>query len=200
MAARPTYHHGALREALLEAGEKILRERGVAGLSLRAIAREAGVSHGAPAHHFQDLAGLLSELAAVGFRRFSACLRAARPTAKPKRFARAYITFALENPAMFTLMFREGHPLDHDRPALAEARREAFEVLRQAMTSAEEGQRLRIEEVGAMAAGWSVEHGLAVLAIDGGLQALLALAPPGASLDELLDSALAQLEFTEAKA
>ena len=59
------YHHGDLREALLKAAERVLERDGLAGLTLRAVAREAGVSHAAPTHHFGDLTGLLSELAAI---------------------------------------------------------------------------------------------------------------------------------------
>ena len=72
------YHHGALRDALLQAAERILERDGLAGLTLRAVAREAGVSHAAPTHHFGDLTGLLSELAAIGFRMFNAAMVAAR--------------------------------------------------------------------------------------------------------------------------
>src|SRR5882762_10020761 len=61
------YHHGALHEALLNAAEKLLERDGLQGLTLRAVAREAGVSHAAPTHHFGDLTGLVSELAAIGF-------------------------------------------------------------------------------------------------------------------------------------
>src|SRR5499433_3947205 len=68
------YHHGALREALLTADERILERDGMPGLTLRAAAREAGVSHAAPTHHFGDLTGLLSELAALGFRQFNAAM------------------------------------------------------------------------------------------------------------------------------
>src|SRR5882672_682847 len=73
-AAAAPYHHGALREAMLKAAERILGRDGIAGLTLRAAAREAGVSHAAPKNHFGDVRGLLSELAAVGFTRFSAAL------------------------------------------------------------------------------------------------------------------------------
>src|ERR1700678_891 len=72
--AAPPYHHGALRDALLEAAERVLERDGVAGLTLRAVAREAGVSHAAPTHHFGDLTGLLSELAAIGFRQFNVAM------------------------------------------------------------------------------------------------------------------------------
>src|SRR5262245_40491778 len=71
------YHHGALRDALLQAAEKLLERDGLPGLTLRAVAREAGVSHAAPTHHFGDLSGLLSELAAIGYRQFGAAMIAA---------------------------------------------------------------------------------------------------------------------------
>src|SRR5258708_36291675 len=72
------YHHGALHEALLKAAEKVLERDGLQGLTLRAVAREAGVSHAAPTHHFGDLTGLVSELAAIGFQQFNAAMVAAR--------------------------------------------------------------------------------------------------------------------------
>src|SRR5260221_14444607 len=78
-AATAPYHHGSLREAMLEAAERILERDGIAGLTLRAAAREAGVSHAAPKNHFGDIRGLFSELAAVGFARFGAALVANTP-------------------------------------------------------------------------------------------------------------------------
>src|ERR1700743_416623 len=75
-AASP-YHHGALRDALLEAAERVLERDGLSGLTLRAVAREAGVSHAAPTHHFGDLTGLVSKLAAIGFRQFNAAMASA---------------------------------------------------------------------------------------------------------------------------
>src|SRR5581483_12252958 len=71
------YHHGALHDALLQAAERLLERDGLGGLTLRAVAREAGVSHAAPTHHFGDLTGLVSELAAIGFRQFNAAMAAA---------------------------------------------------------------------------------------------------------------------------
>src|SRR5438128_2323529 len=116
---KASYHHGALREALLIAAEKLLREHGLAALTLRAIAREAGVSHGAPAHHFEDLSALLSDLAAVGFLRLVEQLEAALKARDKTRFPvpKAYVQFAVDNPALFSLMFREER-LDAKRPAL----------------------------------------------------------------------------------
>src|SRR3954469_21951019 len=79
------YHHGALRDALLTAAETVLERDGLQGLTLRAVAREAGVSHAAPTHHFGDLTGLLSELAAIGFRRFGAAMRSAAASGSTPR-------------------------------------------------------------------------------------------------------------------
>src|SRR6201999_3726077 len=76
-AEEAPYHHGALHEALLKAAEAVLERDGLQGLTLRAVAREAGVSHAAPTHHFGDLTGLVSELAAIGFRQFNAAMAAA---------------------------------------------------------------------------------------------------------------------------
>src|ERR1700761_8375198 len=76
-AEEAPYHHGALRDALLKAAERVLERDGLAGLTLRAVAREAGGSHAAPTPHFGDLTGLLSELAAIGFRQFNAAMAAA---------------------------------------------------------------------------------------------------------------------------
>src|SRR5262245_62746266 len=70
------YHHGSLREAMLRAAESILEHDGIRGLTLRAAAREAGVSHAAPKNHFGDVTGLLSDLAAVGFARFRTAMEA----------------------------------------------------------------------------------------------------------------------------
>src|SRR5579862_284372 len=83
-ARRPTaaktetpYHHGALRDGLLAAAERVLERDGLSGLTLRAVAREAGVSHAAPTHHFGDLTGLVSDLATIGFRQFNAAMAGA---------------------------------------------------------------------------------------------------------------------------
>ena len=124
------YHHGALRDALLEAAERVLERDGLAGLTLRAVAREAGVSHAAPTHHFGDLTGLLSELAAIGFRQFGAAMVAARTAAAtpPERgmaSAKAYIAYAQAHPGMYGLMFRSER-LDYSRPSLHQASEASF--------------------------------------------------------------------------
>src|SRR5271166_4689161 len=93
------YHHGALRDALLQAAERVLERDGLPGLTLRAVAREAGVSHAAPTHHFGDLTGLVSELAAIGFRQFNTAMAAAcgaggSPNEMGLARAKAYVAYA----------------------------------------------------------------------------------------------------------
>src|SRR5215472_18015254 len=100
---RPTYHHGDLRAAILTEAARLVAERGADGVSLRELARGAGVSHAAPAHHFTDRRGLFTALAAQGFRLLTAALTDARG-----RFADAalaYVRFALEHPGHYRVMF-----------------------------------------------------------------------------------------------
>lgn len=110
--AKATYHHGDLREALLTAGEAVLRDRGLQGFTLRECARRAGVSHAAPKHHFGDVRGLLSQIAARGFtqltRRLRAKLRSAGSDldAQFLATAEAYVGFAQAHPEHFRIMFR----------------------------------------------------------------------------------------------
>jgi AcrR family transcriptional regulator len=125
MTERP-YHHGDLRAALLAAGEAELAERGVEGFSLRAVAKRAGVSHAAPAHHFGDVGGLLTALAAEGFRRFQATLDAREagardPRDRAVRAGLGYLDFALARPALFRLIFSSARPDYADADLLAAA-------------------------------------------------------------------------------
>jgi AcrR family transcriptional regulator len=109
------YHHGNLREALLEQAECTVRERGAQDLSLRELAREIGVSHGAPRRHFADRQALLDALAQSGFERLGRELRAAVGTAGEDFRARlhaaanAYVRFAVEDAALLELMFAGKH-------------------------------------------------------------------------------------------
>ncbi|MGO4715049.1 TetR/AcrR family transcriptional regulator [Bradyrhizobium sp. 2TAF24] len=181
------YHHGALHEALLAAAERILERDGLVGLTLRAAAREAGVSHAAPTHHFGDLTGLLSELAAVGFRRFREALLAAADAetgtgARLDAMGGAYVAFAKRYPGMFTLMFRSER-LDLDRPVLAEAMDAAGAALAQAVGARWQETIVRGEPSVAQAAdivrAWAMVHGYAVLLLDGRLRHMLEQLPPG---------------------
>ena len=101
------YHHGDLRRALLAAAVEMIAEAGPAALSLRALARRTGVSHAAPAHHFGDKAGLLTAVAAEGYRLLAAALRDAyERTGSFLEVGVAYVRFALEHQPYFEVMFR----------------------------------------------------------------------------------------------
>src|ERR1700679_2813532 len=114
MLQRP-YHHGNLRSALLAAAERTVRERGVQSLSLRELAREIGVSHGAPRRHFPDRQALLNALAESGFARLGSELRTAADAggedfqARLRATAAAYIRFAIRDPALLELMLAAKH-------------------------------------------------------------------------------------------
>lgn len=186
------YHHGSLRRALLEAAEAILERDGVQGLTLRAAARDAGVSHAAPKNHFGDLAGLLSDLAASGFERLRdellARVRPDQPAAERKAaIGYGYVAFARAHPGLFQLMFR-GERLDLQRPALAAAMQAAFQVL--AGTAGVPAQSPPAApspaQIADIAAAWSLVHGFAMLMLDGRLKPLLAGLPPGSDEMDLL--------------
>jgi AcrR family transcriptional regulator len=191
VAKRP-YHHGALREAMLEAAERILAREGIGGLTLRAAAREAGASHAAPKNHFDNVTGLLSELAAVGFRRFERRLldAAATATTPESRLAaqgRAYVEFATQFPGLFMLMFRSER-LDLKRPGLHGAMNDASSMLRGAV-GAPQGLDAPLPTDGAarVVTAWALVHGFAMLQIDGRLDAIVHGLPEGMDAMALLD-------------
>src|SRR3982074_3363797 len=116
MSPKAAYHHGDLRAALVRAAIELLEESGETELSLRAVARRAGVSPAAPYRHYADRESLISAVAAVGYRELAQRLAAAHPSpSTPEQLASvaiAYVQFALERPALFRLMF--GEPCDRD--------------------------------------------------------------------------------------
>ena len=194
------YHHGGLKAALLAHAEAILERDGLQALTLRAAARAAGVSHAAPANHFGDLAGLLSELAAVGFNRFSAALLAATDAAGDGSEARAsamgvaYVTFARSHPGLFLLMFR-GERLDVTRPALRDAIDASRQALRAAGRSVESAEALPPLQLAARAAArWSLVHGFTMLLLDGRLGGMIAAVPDG-NIDDLLQAVLSTTQI-----
>lgn len=190
-SATRSYHHGDLRQALLAAALSVLQERGAAGLSLREVARRAGVSHAAPAHHFGDKAGLLTALATDGFTRFGEALAAAAARESEPRAAfaatgRAYVQFAVDHRALFELMFRPEH-LNREAPELAAAMDRSYQQLLQGVINAQRaGYAPGASPQDLALAAWTSVHGLATLWLDGNLQAHTT-----AGLDELYTSLLA---------
>ncbi|MEZ5926053.1 MAG: TetR/AcrR family transcriptional regulator [Hyphomicrobiaceae bacterium] len=173
---RRTYHHGDLRQALVAAANCILKDEGLDALTLRAAAQRAGVSHAAPAHHVGSLQGLLTAVAAQGFVHFHASLETAMdaaPTSPLERLraaGRAYVGFAVDNPALIQLMF-SGSRLDWSDPDLCAASDRAYRQLTDIVRPAAErlgasGEE-DIRELALMV--WSSVHGYAHLAISGAL-------------------------------
>jgi AcrR family transcriptional regulator len=200
-AGETPYHHGDLHDALLAAAERVLERDGMPGLTLRAVAREAGVSHAAPTHHFGDLTGLLSELAAIGFRRFNAAMVAAsntdgHPLMKGLARAKAYVAYAQACPGMYGLMFRTER-LDMTRPSLHEAASASFEGLansvgagRNPAIAGDTLGALSLDQAAAIARAWSLVHGFTTLLLDGRLGDILHRLPEGTSADQLLHAML----------
>ena len=166
------YHHGDLEPALVAAARAILEKEGIEALSLRAVARAVGVSPAAPYHHFADKDALLAAVAAQGFRELTAAMekRMARETEPTRRFlgtGAGYVAFAVQNPALFRLMFGgSGHRFS-THAGLAMAGMAAYEVLSKAAGEAALaiGRDPATIPLTTLTA-WSVVHGLAMLVLD----------------------------------
>lgn len=172
------YHHGALRQALIDATEALLAEKGADGFSLREVARRAGVSAAAPAHHFGDAAGLLTAVATLGFEGLTQALEAGDARGEDARAALReqgieYVRYAMDHPGRFRLMFRTGQlqknaALEHHGAA-------AFEVLARGVRRAvgiAEAMSMTPAHWNVVTALWSLVHGYAHLAIAGKLDPL----------------------------
>lgn len=199
-APREAYHHGALREALIEASESLLAERGVEGFSLREVARRTGVSPSAPAHHFGDANGLLAAVATHGFQGLAAALRAGNarggddPRARLREQGIGYVGFALKHPGRFGLMFRSDLHVDE---ALQTAAQETYGLLEQAIRDIlglPAGAPLPPEGMHALLIAWSAVHGFAHLALAGQFDEHVAAGRREALLREPLAPMLRQLD------
>jgi AcrR family transcriptional regulator len=186
MSKRTAYHHGDLRPALLQASLALIEEGGIGALSLREVARKAGVSHNAPYHHFKDRGSLLAALAEDGFAtlaREMAAARAAEPDSRKRLEAcgQAYIRFALGSRARFKLMFRPELTGPDSAPALVPAAQAALETLTAAVVEAQaSGLAPPGDPRPLVLTCWSAVHGLASLWLDGPLtraQRLFATTP-----------------------
>lgn len=170
---RRGYHHGDLQAALIAAAADVLEEKGVSGFSLREAARRAGVSPGAPAHHFGNSQGLLTAVAAEGFKQLTETLIEAENTSEKdqhlERMGAAYIEFARERPALFSIMWAR-ELLDIENPTYLAAGRAAFNVWERAVTGEDVAvaSSPHIPDPETIAA-WAMMHGYARLALDGAL-------------------------------
>ncbi|MFJ6702273.1 MULTISPECIES: TetR/AcrR family transcriptional regulator [unclassified Streptomyces] len=167
--AGSTYHHGDLRAACLRAARELLEEDGSAGLSLRAVARRAGVSATAPYRHYADRDALVSAVAAQGYRELAGHLLAAHPSpTTPDELAAvavAYVRFALDHPALFRVMFAEPCDPDSEERVAATAAISAYVhgIVRGAFPDADADALSTTV--------WALVHGLAFLHLDGKLDA-----------------------------
>ncbi|MBV1933905.1 MAG: WHG domain-containing protein [Parvibaculaceae bacterium] len=172
--ASDSYHHGDLRQALVHAATQIVEEDGVLALSLRGVARAAGVSQTAPYHHFQDKEALLAMVAETGFRDLAEDMVTARDAdassgATLQALGVAYILFATRNPGRFRLMFGPQIKDKTCHGTLLEVSSVSFELIK-------EGVAARMKDVDALPeslmantmSAWSSVHGLATLINDSG--------------------------------
>ena len=187
-AGERRYHHGHLAAALLDSGEAELNEYGIDAFSLRGVAKRAGVSHAAPAHHFADVNGLLTAIAARGFERFVARQEDFRKQTTPDPRAQleasgvGYVAFAMENTALFRLMFGSDRP-NFEAPLLQSAAGQAYEDLASHVAAVTDRREQHVCEAAAaefldivdIAAVWALAHGLADLLAAGRLKDLQAL-------------------------
>jgi AcrR family transcriptional regulator len=169
-ARRGAYHHGNLREALIEAALRLIAEKGPAGFTFADAARAAGVSAAAPYRHYRDRDALMAEVARRGFEAFAEKLERAWNDGKPdprrafEALGRAYLAFAREQPSYYVAMFESQLPPDLD-PELQRAGDAAFAVLRRAA----EAVCATLPEKGRPPAAmvglhvWSLAHGIASL-------------------------------------
>jgi AcrR family transcriptional regulator len=161
------YHHGDLRRALLAAAVEAIEESGPGVLSLRDLARRAGVSHAAPQHHFGDKAGLLTALAAEGFDLLARELTDTRAaTSSFTELGVAYVRFAVNHRAYFQVMFRPDL-YRAGEPDLVAARQRAGDLLYAGVSDLPRGAGRDARDAGR--AGWSLAHGFATLWLGGAL-------------------------------
>ncbi len=172
---RKHYHHGNLREVLIESAIHLIAEVGPAGFTLREVARRAAVSHNAPYRHFRDRDDLIAAVAAQGFHELTrAMLRASASditaVERLKRAGLAYIAFALRRPDHFTVMFDAPLAIKTGHPDSAAAAEEAFDTLLSLVEKCQHERQIPLGDPHQYALlAWSMVHGVAKLAIAGRL-------------------------------
>jgi AcrR family transcriptional regulator len=157
--SRDSYHHGDLKAVILAETAGLVAERGADGISLRELARAAGVSHAAPAHHFTDRRGLFTALAAEGWRMLAAALTDARGEFIDA--AMAYVRFALDHPGHYAVMFDRALVNPEDADLIASQDAAGAELARGVRTL--DDPRARDDPQAAALAAWSLVHGFSLL-------------------------------------
>jgi AcrR family transcriptional regulator len=160
---RDTYHHGDLKAVILAKAATLVAERGADGISLRELAREAGVSHAAPAHHFTDRRGLFTALATEGFQMLADALTGARPDFLDA--ALAYVRFAIDHPGHYEVMFDKSL-YDTSDADLINAETAAGAELASGVGTLDD-PRAKDDPQAAALAAWSLVHGFSLLWLNG---------------------------------
>ncbi|GLE51341.1 TetR family transcriptional regulator [Mycobacterium montefiorense] len=156
---RPNYHHGDLRTVILSEAARLVAQRGADRMSLRELARDAGVSHAAPAHHFIDRRGLFTALAAQGFALLAQALKSARGHFADA--ALAYVRFALDHPGHYQVMLNKSL-LDAEDADLAAAEAAAGAELARGVATLRD-PHAQADPAAAQLAAWSLVHGFSML-------------------------------------
>ena len=167
-----SYHHGDLRTALVQEALSILREEGLEALTLRGVARRAGVSQAAPYRHFADRRALVAAVAEDGFRRLQESMlqrmKDAQGRGGLRLVAQAYVEFGLANPAEYRVMFGPEVAVTDDLPALRETGRGVLGFVAEGIRQAQLAKAVGPGDPWLMAvATWATLHGLVMLTLDG---------------------------------
>ena len=188
------YHHGDLKAALVEAGVEILRGNGPEALTLREVARRAGVSQAAPYRHFKDRRELVAAVAERGFSRLGEAMHRAMESAggRPglRHVAEAYVEFGLANPAEYRVMFGPEVAVTDDLPSLRETGRSVLSFVAEGLAGLQKAGLVGPGDPWLMAvATWSTMHGLVTLSLDGQASGV------AANVDELVQEATRIMMF-----
>ena len=173
MGKKRPYHHGNLRQALIDAALELIEERGVSALTLREVARRVGVTHAAPQRHFADRAALVAAVAEQGFRGLAAHVAAVRgsartPAQRLRALGVAYVEYALAHPAHLRVMFSPEVADKSRHPELAAAAQAVHAALVDQIADAQRHGSVAPGDPDELSfAAWSMVHGCAVLLIDG---------------------------------
>ena len=197
---RSRYHHGDLKNALVDAAVRLIEQKGVGGLSLRGVAREAGVSQAAPYHHFKDKEALVAEVCRGGFSQLEARMRVAHTSVgtypdRLEAMGRAYIDFAIENKAYFAIMWGGYVDDKNDYPELMAEASCTFQMLVDTVVEGQESGELRGgNPMELVLACWTATHGAARLIVDKGIDAD-AMREKGVHADLVIQSTMNMLRL-----
>ncbi len=174
MVEKSNYHHGDLRQALIDGAIALIAEQDISSLSLREVARRVGVSHAAPYRHFADKEALLAAVAEEGFIRLTASMRQQQqmvsddPLQRLQATGVGYVKFAIAHPSYYRVMFGTFQKEESPHPKQARVGYQAFEVLLNAIRAGQQAGAVRSGDTFQLAlVAWSAVHGLAMLLIDG---------------------------------